>query len=399
MNMRAPTSTTKYNVGGVLRARPFDVGRLGHFGLYVKDIAASAHFYRDVLGFHVTDHLYVDDERVIGTFLTYNADHHAMVLIDAAVGEARGPNYGRGVTVNQMSFQVSTLQEVMDADEMLRDHGLPVTRVGRDVPGSNWAVYFTDPDGHTVELFYGMEQIGWDRRSKPLSAFGQYRALDAPSLPQPSELEEVRSVEESGADTGCGHRWDDNGDKRFDVGGVLLARPFRIVNSGPISLFVEDLDASIAFYRDHLGLAVTERVEYAGHDIAFLRSGTEHHTITLVPLPLREELGLDTRSTLVSYGLQVGGYQQLRAAVDFLKSKGYVEVSIPRELYTGISYAAHFVDPEGHRIALYHEMEQVGTAGRPLTPAERRPAESVWPEVLPAHGATTPNATFQGPIG
>ena len=31
-----------------------------------------------------------------------------------------------------------------------------------------------DPDGHRIEFYYGMEQIGWDRRSKP--AGGLYAA-------------------------------------------------------------------------------------------------------------------------------------------------------------------------------------------------------------------------------
>ena len=39
------------------------------------------------------------------------------------------------------------------------------------MPGSNWHVYVRDPDGHTVELYYGMEQIGVSGRAKPFDMY------------------------------------------------------------------------------------------------------------------------------------------------------------------------------------------------------------------------------------
>lgn len=41
--MIAPVAA-KYNVGGVLLAQPFKVRRLGHFGLYIKDMAKARTF-------------------------------------------------------------------------------------------------------------------------------------------------------------------------------------------------------------------------------------------------------------------------------------------------------------------------------------------------------------------
>ncbi len=45
--------------------------------------------------------------------------------------------------------------------------GVILAEIGRDMPGSNWHVYVYDPDGHTNEMYYGIEQIGWNRLSKP----------------------------------------------------------------------------------------------------------------------------------------------------------------------------------------------------------------------------------------
>ena len=409
--------TTWYDVGGVMRPRPFKTGRFGHLGLYVRDLGASVDFYHDLLGFRHTDDLTRPDvgPDPIGCFLTYNTDHHAMVLIDASVGKSRSDRYERGVTVNQMSFQVATLEEVVNAHEMLSREGKPIWRVGRDVPGSNWAVYFTDPDGHTVELFYGMEQIGWDRRSKPLSSFVAFRTYERPTLPQPSEYDEVIGVERSSSDVndadavdadladvaggGGGHRWSETRPATFDVGGVLLPRPFRVVNTGPISLFVEDLDAAVAFYRDELGLAVTEEVDYGGERIVFLRTGTEHHTVALLPRSLRNALGLDERTTLAAYGVQLATYRQLCDAASFLAAEGCTIVELPPELHSGIDYAVHVLDPDGHCVRLYYEMENVGTRGRPMTASERRPIAAQRPAVIAPNDRTSPNLSFQGPLG
>ena len=70
------------------------------------------------------------------------------------------------------------------------------------MPGSNWHTYIRDPDGHTVELYYGMEQIGWDGRSKPEAMY--YRAFrEQPELPQISEEQEVSDAVAKGIDINC----------------------------------------------------------------------------------------------------------------------------------------------------------------------------------------------------
>src|SRR5688572_9115333 len=71
----AMTKTAKYNVGGILLDRPFKVRRLGHFGFNLSNMDACAHFYRDLLGFRVSD------PRPNGGFFgRFGSDHHALVL-------------------------------------------------------------------------------------------------------------------------------------------------------------------------------------------------------------------------------------------------------------------------------------------------------------------------------
>lgn len=76
--------------------------------------------------------------------------------------------------------------------------------------------------------------------------------------------------------------------------------------------------------------------------LLFLRTGTEHHSIGLFPKELRDELGLSAQTTCMSFGIEVGNYEQLRSAVRFFREKGSKVVDrIPPELYPGIDYAAH----------------------------------------------------------
>ena len=53
----------------------------------------------------------------------------------------------------------------------------------------------------------------------------------------------------------------------------------RVTELGHVSLFVRDLDTSVAFYRDRLGLHETGRGK--GGRIAFLSAGVHHHDVSL----------------------------------------------------------------------------------------------------------------------
>ena len=173
-----------YDVGGVLLARPFKARRLGHFALWQTDLEMARRLYVDVLGFRHTDTVERDGNPV-AVFTSHGADHHSLAAIHASTAEGvRKAHYENGVVVNQISFQVGTLEEVANAYEYFAQRQVTISRLGRDFPGSNWALYVLDPDGHRIEFYYGMEQIGWDRRSKPAAAY--LREVRRSFLPRPS---------------------------------------------------------------------------------------------------------------------------------------------------------------------------------------------------------------------
>ena len=398
----------EFDVGGVRLPRPFKLLRLGHFGVNVADVEAARDFYCRLLGFRLSDPLDFNvrmpqEERgkhgpTIGYFTRHGGDHHSFVIFPRRVLDVVNPHYRKypEVTVNQMTWQVSSLREVVEGYAWFQRRGNPVLRQGRDLPGSNWHFYPPDPDGHTNELYYGIEQIGWDGYSKPHILHRQ-RYDKPPALPHRSEYAEIKEAFGEGLDIKTGWR-NEEPEERFDVGGILMARPFKIVRIGPIRLFVRDMDVALRFYRDELGFTVTEEIQYQGHRCVFLRVNTEHHSLALYPRELRSALGLWEGTSLMSFGVQLANYRQLRDSIAFLERAGVRIRHLPPELFPGIDYTAFAIDPDGHAIQLYYYMEQLGWDGKPR-PASARPKvdNAKWPETVEARSDTYTGEVYLGP--
>jgi catechol 2,3-dioxygenase-like lactoylglutathione lyase family enzyme len=404
------TENGKFNVSGVLMPVPFKIRRLGHFGFNMTDLLGGVDFYTKLLGFRLSDILdisqlpgmtgfsRVTDPRLF--FTNYGGDHHALLLAHRSLGAMFGDDqFAADITINQITWQVGTLEEVVNAAEFFREKGVEIRRVGRDMPGSNWHVYIRDPDGHTVELYYGIEQIGWEQKSKPRPMYYR-RFTEAPSLPQICEAEEIREAAQKGIDIFSGYAPTDELPCTYNVGGVMLPRPFKITRIGPVNIFVRNVQESERFYTELLGFVKTEEASHKGKRVVFLRNGTEHHSMGLFPVELRAELGLSPHSTNMSFGLELGSYSQLRDGVRFLREKGVKFIdTIPPDLYPGIDYAAHAVDPDGHCLQLYYYMEQIGWDGKPRPKELRRRVSEKWPEALEPLSDTYVDQTFQGPLG
>lgn len=397
---RAP----RFDVAGYRQERPFRIRRLGHVGLNCVAIEECLRFYRDTLGFRVSDRIDFSQRAEnpeslrglgdpSGYFMRHGTDHHSFVLFNKQVREALDTTrrFGPGITVNQISWQVGSLREVVAAESWLRGLGQVIQRSGRDMPGSNWHTYFYDEDGHTNELFYGMEQVGWPGISKP-TELHRFGARTTPALPQQSETAEVSAALADGIDLGTGAREVPTAPARFDVGGVLLPRPFKIVRIGPLRLFVEDMAAARRFYEHVLGLRVSAEVDYDGARCVLLRANTEHHSIGLYPIQLRERLGVSAHSTTFTVGMQVGGYRQLRDARAFLLGQGMTEVTVPPELFPGLGRAFRVRDPDGHLIELYDRMYQVVPPAPEAVPADD------WPDAVDDDGFAFLGEPYLGPL-
>lgn len=399
---------TEFQVGGVKRPRPFVIRRLGHFGINVLDPDASLDFYSRLLGLAVSDPLdfgkrLTDAQRQTlgptrGFFLRHGTDHHSFVIFPRRVMDALSPHYKTCPenTSNQITWQVGSLSEVSDGFAWFQSEGKRVLRAGRDIPGSNWHFYPPDPEGHINELFYGIEQVGWSGCSKPASVHAM-RYEKPPEHAHTSEQKEVSRALAAGVDLGSGWRHVEQQEESFNVEGVLLARPFKIVGVGPVRLFVQDVERACRFYEQDLGLRRTEEVDYQGKRCVFLRANTEHHSLALYPIELRAGLGLRPDSSLLSFGFRLASYAQLKAAVAFLRSHGVTIKTLPASLCPGMDYSALAIDPDGHAIQLYYAMEQIGWDGRPRPAHLRTEPTTPWPDAVVSDDAYQ-GETYQGPF-
>lgn len=140
---------------------PFRIGKMGHAVLMVQDIDASVDFYTRLLGFRVSD-VYPDSMtkgRMV--FMRFNDDHHGLGL----VGQGKAASKHR--ELHHMAFEVSTIDEVFRARDHLEKNGVQVDFDGRRRAGSQVSVEFRDPDGHRLEIFWGLDKLGWEDEARP----------------------------------------------------------------------------------------------------------------------------------------------------------------------------------------------------------------------------------------
>ena len=162
---------------------PFSLNKIGHVVLRVSDLERSVEFYTGALGFRVSD-IYGDDMMPGGmVFMRCNADHHGIALVGGASGPA-----GKG-DLHHLAFEVGSLDEVFRARKYLRERGATIVFEGRRRAGVQIAIEFLDPDGHNLEIYWGLDQIGADGVSRPSSEWRGAKSLEeAIANPPPGQV-------------------------------------------------------------------------------------------------------------------------------------------------------------------------------------------------------------------
>jgi catechol-2,3-dioxygenase len=155
------------------------VRRLGHVGLYVRDLEMVRDFYRDMLGLTVTD----EDLEAGILFLSARPDeeHHELAL-------QRGRGTDDSVPmIQQVSWQVDSVEELQAFHRLFKQRGIPVQQ--EVTHGNALGIYFFDPEGNRNEVYY---QIKEDVRQP----FRKTIDLDLPA--EQVLAESKRLVEEGG---------------------------------------------------------------------------------------------------------------------------------------------------------------------------------------------------------
>ena len=131
----------------------FNIKRLNHAVLYVRDAQKALAFYRDVLGFRVADQF--GDQAV---FLQASAsdNHHDLGLF--SVGQA-APRPARGsVGLYHLAWEVPRIEDLADAARALREEG---ALGGASDHGVSKSLYGQDPDGNEFEIMWRVPREDW----------------------------------------------------------------------------------------------------------------------------------------------------------------------------------------------------------------------------------------------
>jgi len=78
----------------------------------------------------------------------------------------------------QLDPDSATLAQGLRARDHLRAHGVAIVYEGRRRAGCQVSVEFLDPDGHHLELDWGVDQIGSDDRARPAEEWRQTATLE-----------------------------------------------------------------------------------------------------------------------------------------------------------------------------------------------------------------------------
>jgi len=154
--------------------RPLDPRvRVGHIHLRVGDIERSLRFYRDALGFEVTQRYGRD-----AVFLSAGGYHHHIGLNawESKGGTAPPPG---STGLYHVAFLYPTRAALADALRRLAAAGIPLT--GAADHGVSEALYLEDPDGNGVELYWDRPESEWPREADGTLAM-HTRALDLGAL-------------------------------------------------------------------------------------------------------------------------------------------------------------------------------------------------------------------------
>ena len=144
------------------------IKELGHIVLYVRDLEASRHFYRDVLGWNEI----AGQEHQMAMFSS-GRTHHELLLIEVGPNAAPIPG-GRRVGMYHFGLKVGTTdEELREALETLEASGANV--VGSADHGVTHSLYITDPDGNEIELYIDVQPEVW--REDPRAVLSPIRAL------------------------------------------------------------------------------------------------------------------------------------------------------------------------------------------------------------------------------
>jgi len=156
-------------------SEPIDPGAdIGHVHLKVSDIERALAFYRDILGFELTQRLGED-----AAFLSAGGYHHHIGL---NTWESKGgsPPPPGTTGLYHVAIRYPTRAALGKALKRLVEAGVPIS--GASDHGVSEAIYLSDPDRNGIELYRDRPREEWPRAADGRGVAMITRPLDLEAL-------------------------------------------------------------------------------------------------------------------------------------------------------------------------------------------------------------------------
>jgi catechol 2,3-dioxygenase len=150
-------------------------------------------------------------------------------------------------------------------------------------------------------------------------------------------------------------------------------QPFALRKIGHVVLNVSDLEASVRFYTEVLGLQISDRYpdSMVPGGMVFMRCNTDHHGVALVG-----GAGPLERTSLNHFAFEVGSLDEVFRARAWLQQHD-VPIVFQGRRRAGCQVAVEFHDPDGNNLEVYWNIDQVGTTGQVRPASEWRQARTL----------------------
>jgi len=148
---------------------------------------------------------------------------------------------------------------------------------------------------------------------------------------------------------------------------------FQLRRLGHVVLNVTDLEASVRFYTDVLGLQVSDRYpdSMVPGGMVFMRCNADHHGVALVGGAKKSD-----RTSLNHFAFEVATLDEVFRTRTWLRKHG-VPIVFEGRRRAGCQIAVEFQDPDGNNLEIYWGIDQVGTNGYVRPASEWRQARTL----------------------
>ncbi len=171
---------------------------------------------------------------------------------------------------------------------------------------------------------------------------------------------------------------------------------FELRKIGHVVLNVSDLEASVRFYTDVLGMKVSDRYpdSMMPGGMVFLRVSTDHHGVALVGGGKKaqgdREATKAAGSSLNHFAFEVGSLDEVFRARAWLQKHG-VPIVFEGRRRAGCQIAVEFTDPDGNNLEIYWNIDQIGTEGQARPASQWRQSKTLEDAVAhPVEGQSLP---------